>query len=67
MFSLVSASRPATTWLDGRTSLSLPAETEFEIRTKDKNGPWVTVLEAEVPNNKLWEVQVSIHVDETEE
>ena len=32
-----------------------------------QGGAWVTVLEDEVPNHKVWEVQIAIHVDETEE
>ena len=67
MFSLASVSEPAKTWLSGRDSLSLPARCNFEVRTKVQGGAWVTVLEDEVPNHKVWEVQIAIHVDETEE
>jgi hypothetical protein len=67
MFSLASVSEPAKTWLSGRNNLSLPARSNIEFRTKERGGVWTTVLEAEVPNNKIWDVKIAIHVDETDE
>ena len=64
MFSLASVSEPAKTWLSGRNNLSLPARCNFQIRTKAQGGEWEIVCEDEVPNNKVWDVQIAIYVDE---
>lgn len=54
-------------WRRTKDTFDLAAKTKLEIRIKAQNGEWETLLDAQVPNNKMWTTMISVQADETDE
>jgi len=53
-------------WRTAYDSFDLAARAKLEIRTRAQGGEWVTLLDATVPNNKVWHTQITIQADEVD-
>jgi hypothetical protein len=53
-------------YLTGNEFILLPEKAKVRVQTKALGGgEWVVVLDATVPNNKTWNAQISILIEET--
>lgn len=50
--------------ISGVQEISMLAKGKIRIQTKVEDGEWEDVLVETVPNTKMWEVNLSIHVIE---
>ena len=54
-------------WRRGSDAFDLPAKAKLSFRTREQSGEWVDLLDAQVPNNKVWHVQITVQADEVDE
>ena len=54
-------------WRRGSAVFDLPAKAKLNIRTKEQAGEWTDLLDAQVPNGKLWHLQITVYADEADE
>lgn len=59
-------STTAVHWRKDSDYLDLGAKAKISIRTKAHGEDWVDLLDATVPNDKAWHVEITVHADETE-
>ena len=53
-------------WRKDSAVVPLAARGRLSIRTKAQGGEWVDLLDATVPNNKVWNVQIAVQADESD-
>lgn len=53
-------------WRKDSAIFTLASKGRVSIRTRAQGGEWVDLLDATVPNGKVWNVQIAVQADETD-